>query len=310
VHRTVLLQEAVDALAVKANGVYVDCTFGRGGHSKAILSRLGAEGRLLALDRDADAIAAAATITDARFTAAHARFSQLAEVLAAHDIGSVDGILLDLGVSSPQLEDAARGFSFRLDGPLDMRMDSTRGPTVGEWLAGASENQIGEVVRTYGEERFAQPIARAIVAARSRGTIRTTRELAQIVAQAVRTREPGQDPATRTFQALRIFINQELEELSLGLEQALTTLKAGGRLAVISFHSLEDRIVKRFMREQSQPAPVPRGLAVREADRAPPKMRLIGKPRRPSAAEIVDNPRARSAVLRVAERLALEPVAG
>jgi 16S rRNA (cytosine1402-N4)-methyltransferase len=290
--------------------VYVDCTFGRGGHSKAILSRLGTDGRLLALDRDAEAIAAAGAITDARFTASHARFSQLAEVLAAHAVGSVDGILLDLGVSSPQLEDAARGFSFRLDGPLDMRMDSTRGPTAGEWLASASENQIGEVIRTYGEERFAQPIARAIVAARSRGAVRTTRELAQIVAQAVRTREPGQDPATRTFQALRIFINQELEELSLGLEQALMALKAGGRLAAISFHSLEDRIVKRFMREHSRPAPVPRGLAVREADRAPPKMRLIGKAQRPSAAEIAENPRARSAVLRVAERLALEPAAG
>jgi 16S rRNA (cytosine1402-N4)-methyltransferase len=290
--------------------VYVDCTFGRGGHSKAILSRLGADGRLLALDRDPEAIAAAREIVDPRFTASHARFSELAEVLAAHGMQRVDGILMDLGVSSPQLEEAGRGFSFRLDGTLDMRMDTTRGPTAGEWLAGASENQIGEVIRTYGEERFAQSIARAIVAARSRGALRTTRELAQIVAQAVRTREPGQDPATRTFQALRIFINQELEELSLGLQQSLAALQAGARLAVISFHSLEDRIVKRFMREHSQPPPVPRGLAVREADRAPPKLRLIGKAQRPSAVEIANNPRARSAVLRVAERLAFAPAAG
>jgi len=288
----------------------VDCTFGRGGHSREILARLGARGRLLALDRDTDAVAAAAEIADPRFAIVHATFAQLAQVLPAQHIDRVNGILMDLGVSSPQLEEAARGFSFRLDGPLDMRMDVTRGLTVAEWLATASENQIGEVIRTYGEERFAQPIARAIVAARSRGALRTTRELAQIVAQAVRTREPGQDPATRTFQALRIFINQELEELSLALEQCLHALAAGGRLAVISFHSLEDRIVKRFMRGHSQPAPVPRGLAVKEADRAPPKLRLIGKAQRASAAEIAANPRARSAVLRIAERLAFEPAAG
>ena len=288
----------------------MDCTFGRGGHSREILARLGARGRLLALDRDTDAVAAAAEIADPRFAIVHATFAQLAQVLPAQHIDRVNGILMDLGVSSPQLEEAARGFSFRLDGPLDMRMDVTRGLTVAEWLATASENQIGEVIRTYGEERFAQPIARAIVAARSRGALRTTRELAQIVAQAVRTREPGQDPATRTFQALRIFINQELEELSLALEQCLHALAAGGRLAVISFHSLEDRIVKRFLRGHSQPAPVPRGLAVKEADRAPPKLRLIGKAQRASAAEIAANPRARSAVLRIAERLAFEPATG
>jgi 16S rRNA (cytosine1402-N4)-methyltransferase len=305
-----LLQEAVDALAVKANGVYVDCTFGRGGHSKEILRRLGAHGRLAALDRDPHAVAAAAQITDARFTASHASFAQLAHVMAAHGIERADGILMDLGVSSPQLEEAARGFSFRMDGPLDMRMDTTRGITAGEWLASASESHIGEVIRNYGEERFAKSIARAIVAARSRGAVDTTRQLAQIVAQAVRTREPGQDPATRTFQAIRIFINQELEELSLGLAQCLAALRAGGRLVVISFHSLEDRIVKRFMREHAQPAPVPRGLAVREADRAPPALRLIGKAQRASAAEIAENPRARSAVLRVAERLAYPPAAG
>lgn len=288
----------------------MDCTFGRGGHSRAILARLGARGRLLALDRDPVAVGAGADIADTRFTIAHASFTQLVQVLSAQSIDRVDGILMDLGVSSPQLEDAARGFSFKLDGPLDMRMDVTRGMTAAQWLASASENQIGEVIRTYGEERFAQPIARAIVAARSRGAIGTTRELAQIVAQAVRTREPGQDPATRTFQAIRIFINQELEELSLALAQCLDALSAGGRLAVISFHSLEDRIVKRFMRSHSQPAPVPRGLAVREVDRAPPKLRLIGKAQRASAAEIAANPRARSAVLRVAERLAATPAAG
>jgi 16S rRNA (cytosine1402-N4)-methyltransferase len=301
----VLLREAVDALDVKVDGVYVDCTFGRGGHSTEILRRLGAAGRLLALDRDPEAVAAAAPLADARLTVVHASFSELAQILAVQGIMNVDGILMDLGVSSPQLEDAARGFSFRLDGPLDMRMDVTRGMTAAQWLGSASENQIGEVIRTYGEERFAQPIARAIVAARSRGALRTTRQLAQIVAQAVRTREPGQDPATRTFQAVRIFINQELEELSLGLAQGLAALKAGGRLVVISFHSLEDRIVKRFMREHSQPAPVPRGMAVREADRAPAKLRLIGKARRASANEIAGNPRAHSAVMRVAERLAL-----
>jgi len=288
----------------------VDCTFGRGGHSRAILARLGARGRLVALDRDPVAVGEGADIADTRFTIAHASFTQLIQVLSAQTIDRVDGILMDLGVSSPQLEDAARGFSFKLNGPLDMRMDVTRGMTAAQWLASASENQIGEVIRTYGEERFAQPIARAIVAARSRAAIGTTRELAQIVAQAVRTREPGQDPATRTFQAIRIFINQELEELSLALAQCLDALTAGGRLAVISFHSLEDRIVKRFMRSHSQPAPVPRGLAVREVDRAPPKLRLIGKAQRASAAEIAANPRARSAVLRVAERLAATPAAG
>ncbi len=302
-----MLREAIDALAVKPDGVYVDCTFGRGGHSAAILSVLGVQGRLIALDRDPDAISAAARIADARFTPVHANFARLAHVLRERGIERVDGILMDLGVSSPQLQDPARGFSFRLDGPLDMRMDTTSGVTAAEWLASASENQIGEVIRTYGEERFAQPIARAIVAARSRGALSTTRELAQIVAQAVRTREPGQDPATRTFQALRIFINQELEELSVSLQQCLAVLKAGGRLVVISFHSLEDRVVKRFMRLHSQPEPVPRGLAIKEADRAPAKLRLIGKAQRPSAAETLANPRARSAIMRVAERLAFEP---
>ena len=306
-HLPVLLREGVDALAVKGEGVYVDCTFGRGGHSREILRRLGAGGRLVALDRDPDALESAQDIDDARLTALHASFGRMRDALMEQGIERVDGCLMDLGTSSPQLGDARRGFSFRLDGPLDMRMDPSRGVTAAQWLATAAENHIGEVIKLYGEERFARQIARAIVAARSRRTIDSTRQLAQIVEDAVRTREPGQDPATRTFQAIRIFINQELEELSLALAQCLDALSAGGRLAVISFHSLEDRIVKRFMRSHSQPAPVPRGLAVREVDRAPPKLRLIGKAQRASAAEIAANPRARSAVLRVAERLAAAP---
>jgi 16S rRNA (cytosine1402-N4)-methyltransferase len=303
-HRPVLLIEAIDALNVKEDGTYVDCTYGRGGHSRAILERLGVRGRLVALDRDPQAVQAAADIRDPRFTIHHASFGRLAEVLSAEGLARVDGVLMDLGVSSPQLADAARGFSFRLDGPLDMRMDTTRGITAEQWLADASEDEIREVIRTYGEERFAGPIARAIVAARSRGALRTTGQLAQVVGQALRTREPGQDPATRTFQAVRIFINQELEELPLALEQAAAHLAAGGRLVVISFHSLEDRLVKRFLRSHAQPPPVPRGLAVREAERPRPTLRLVGKARRPGAAEMALNPRSRSATLRVAERLA------
>jgi 16S rRNA (cytosine1402-N4)-methyltransferase len=211
-------------------------------------------------------------------------------------------------MSSPQLEDAARGFSFRLDGPLDMRMDVSQGMTAAQWLATASEDQIGEVIASYGEERFAKQIARALVAARSRGAVETTGQLAKIVAQAVRTREPGQNPATRTFQALRIFINQELEELSVALSNSLRVLRAGARLVVISFHSLEDRIVKRFMQEHSRPAPVPRGLPLRESERIPPKLRLVGKPVRPGEQEVADNPRSRSAILRTAERIAVQGV--
>ena len=301
-----LLAEALAALDVKADGIYVDCTFGRGGHSRAILAQLGERGRLIALDRDPAAVHAAEGIDDARFCVRHSSFGRIAAVLHELGVSGVDGMLLDLGVSSPQLEQAERGFSFRLDGPLDMRMDTSREPTAAQWLASASETQIGEVIKTYGEERFARQIARAIVAARSRGAVDTTRKLAQIVGQAVRTREPGQDPATRTFQALRIFLNQELEELSLALQAALDLLKAGGRLAVISFHSLEDRIVKRFMRDNSQPPALPKGLAVRESERPRPKLRLIGKPVRPGARELADNPRSRSAILRVAERLAPE----
>jgi 16S rRNA (cytosine1402-N4)-methyltransferase len=300
----VLLHEAVENLNVRSSGTYVDCTFGRGGHSRLILSRLGPDGRLIALDRDPQAVRAAAEIDDGRFAIFHGAFSRIAELLAAAGVTRVRGVLLDLGVSSPQLEEAARGFSFRHDAPLDMRMDTTRGATAAEWLAVATESEIREVIRDYGEERFAKSIAAAIVAARARGTLGTTRELAALVAEAVPTREPRQDPATRTFQALRIHVNQELEELSLALPQCVELLEPGGRLVVISFHSLEDRIVKRFFREHSRADTLPPRLAVRARDLPHPKLRLVGKARRPAAAEIAMNPRARSAIMRVAERAA------
>jgi 16S rRNA (cytosine1402-N4)-methyltransferase len=303
-HHAVLLEEAVAALQVHADGAYVDATFGRGGHSSAILAQLGPNGRLLALDRDPDAIAAAKTISDRRFVAVHAGFAALGEVLDGQQVTQVDGILLDLGVSSPQLDDAQRGFSFRFDAPLDMRMDPTRGISAAAWLEEAREADITTVLRDYGEERFAKQIAAAIVDARTRGAIATTRQLAQIVGQAVRTREPGQDPATRSFQAIRIFINEELAQLSLVLPQCLDRLREGGRLVVIAFHSLEDRIVKRFMREASLPPPLPPGLPVREAERPRPRLKLVGRASKPSAEEVSRNPRARSAVMRVAERTA------
>lgn len=303
-HVTVLLAEAVEALAVKSEGTYVDCTFGRGGHSRAILARLGAAGRLVALDRDLAAIAAGAALQDSRFELRHAAFSALARELDAAGVGQVDGILLDLGVSSPQLDEAARGMSFRFDAPLDMRMDTSRGRTAAEWLAAAPVAEIAEVIRDYGEERFAHAIAKALVAARAGGAVATTGQLAAIVEKAVRTREPGQHPATRSFQALRIFINRELEELSLVLPQCVARLKPGGRLVVISFHSLEDRIVKRFMRDESRPPVLPARLPVRAADLPAPRLALVGKAVRPSEAEVAANPRARSAVMRVAERKA------
>ncbi len=302
-HRPVLLGEAIDALAIRPDGVYVDGTFGRGGHSRAILARLGLAGRLIALDRDPQAVAAARAIADPRFRIVHARMSELAAVLEGAGIERAHGMLFDLGVSSPQLEDAARGFSFRSDGPLDMRMDPGTGVSAAQWLATAAEAEIREVIRDYGEERFAQQIAKAIVAARQREPILRTRQLADLVGTAVRTREAGQDPATRTFQALRIFVNQELEEVSLMLPQAVERLAKGGRLAVISFHSLEDRIVKRFLARCARP-PVPRGLPLRAAEMPPPLVRILGKPLRPASAEVAANPRARSAVLRVAERTA------
>jgi len=302
-HRTVLRAEAVEALALKPDGVYVDATFGRGGHSRAILACLGPAGRVIALDRDPAAVAAARALDDARFAVRHARFAQLKEVLDGAGVQAVDGVLFDLGVSSPQLDEAQRGFSFRVDAPLDMRMDPGRGEPAAGWLARATEAEIRGVIKNYGEERFAGPIAKAIVAARTREQLERTVQLARIVAAAVRTREVGQNPATRTFQALRIHVNQELEELSLALPQALALLRPGGRLAVISFHSLEDRIVKRFLRSHARPE-VPERLPLRATEMPPPRLRLVGRPVRPSAAEVAVNPRARSAILRVAEKLA------
>ena len=300
-HTTVLLDEAVDALlghpgdAAAPAGTYVDGTFGRGGHSRLILQRLGAAGRLLAFDKDPAAIEEAARIEDARFSIRHQSFSHLGELPAA----SAAGVLLDLGVSSPQIDDPTRGFSFRFDGPLDMRMDTTRGQSVAEWLADADVAQIAEVIRDYGEERFAGPIAKAIVARRTQcGPIVGTSELADIVAGAVKTREPGQNPATRTFQALRIFINAELEELQRALGASLRVLAPGGRLVVISFHSLEDRIVKQFIAQHSKEV-----FDRRAPFAAPQPMRLKAVARiKPGAAEVAANPRARSAVMRVAER--------
>ena len=301
-HRTVLLQEAVKALAIKSSGIYVDGTFGRGGHARAILERLGPDGRLLALDRDPQAIAAAREIGDRRFTALHRPFAELAAAARESGCAAVDGVLLDVGVSSPQIDEGGRGFSFRFDAPLDMRMDPTQGETAASFLATADVQKITEVIRNYGEERFAFQIAKKIVAARSERPLATTHQLAALVREAVRTREPGQDPATRTFQALRIHVNQELEQLALALPQAVDVLKTGGRLVVISFHSLEDRIVKHFMREQSSDM-LPKHLPLRSAELPLPRLRLVGKPVKAGDEEVAANPRARSAVMRVAERL-------
>jgi 16S rRNA (cytosine1402-N4)-methyltransferase len=302
-HATVLLNEAVDALQVQPDGIYVDGTFGRGGHSRLILQRLGAKGRLIALDKDPAAIAAGRAIDDARFTLVHRGFEQLAQVLTELGVDKVDGVLLDLGVSSPQLDDEQRGFSFRFDAPLDMRMDTSGGLTAAEWLATADEKELAEVIRDYGEERFARQIARTIVAARQERAIETTKQLCDIVAQCVRTREPGKNPATRTFQAIRIHLNRELEELESVLPQCVERLKEGGRMSIISFHSLEDRIVKRFMRDMAQGDKVPKFVPIRAVDVPLGKIKLVGKPVFASEAELSANPRARSAVLRVAERL-------
>jgi 16S rRNA (cytosine1402-N4)-methyltransferase len=302
-HQSVLLAEALEALAVKADGTYVDATYGRGGHARAILARLGSSGRLIGLDRDPAAVESARGIVDARFAIRHARFSQLGAVLRAAGIGAVNGVLFDLGVSSPQLDHSARGFSFRADAPLDMRMNPTEGESAAAWLSRASEDEIRGVIKNHGEERFARAIATAIVAARAGGGIRTTGELARVVAAAVRTRERGQDPATRTFQAVRIHVNQELEELSLALPQALEALATAGRLVVISFHSLEDRIVKRFFRDHARPS-LPERLPVKATEMPPARLRLVGKPIRATASEVSANIRSRSAIMRVAEKLA------
>ncbi|MFN3788536.1 16S rRNA (cytosine(1402)-N(4))-methyltransferase RsmH [Massilia sp.] len=304
-HRTVLLDEAVDALDLtgeRINGTYIDGTFGRGGHSRLILSRLGPQGRLVAFDKDPQAIATAEEVQDPRFTIVHDSFATMSDALAARGISQVDGILLDLGISSPQVDDASRGFSFRQDGPLDMRMDTTRGMSAAEWLATATEQQLEKVIRDYGEERFAFQIAKAIVARRAVQPISTTRELAAIVANAVKTREKGKDPATRTFQAVRIFINKELEDLEAGLSAAYAMLAPGARMSVISFHSLEDRMVKQFLASKAKVEQPDRRLPIRAADLPQPLMKLITKTK-PSGPEVEANPRARSAVLRVAERL-------
>ena len=300
VHTTVLLAEAVEALVTAPDGIYVDGTFGRGGHARAVLERLAPSGRLIAFDKDPEAIAAAASLhDDARFAIRHASFSEMREELLALGIRRVHGVLLDLGVSSPQIDTAERGFSFRFDAPLDMRMDTTRGETAAEFLARADEKLIAQVVKDYGEERFAGQIAKALVARRESGSpVQRTGELAALVARTVKTREPGQDPATRTFQALRIFVNAELDALEQGLRVALDLLAPQGRLVVISFHSLEDRIVKQFIASES------REVVDRRAPFAPAQaMRLESLGRtRASDAEVRANPRARSAMLRVAER--------
>lgn len=302
-HTTVLLNEAVDALVTDPDGTYVDGTFGRGGHARLLLSRLSPAGRLVAIDRDLQAVAAATTgatrVDDPRFSIHHTSFANMVPTLAALGVNKVHGLLLDLGVSSPQIDDPERGFSFRFDGPLDMRMDTSRGESAADFLARADERLIAEVIKNYGEERFALSVAKALVARRESGNpVRTTAQLSEVVAGAVKTREPGQNPATRTFQALRIFVNAELEELEQGLSAALDLLLPGGRLVVISFHSLEDRIVKTFIARESK------SVFDRRAPFAEPKpSRLVALGRvKPSDAEVDANPRSRSAVMRVAER--------
>ena len=306
-HRTVLLDEAVDALVTRPDGTYVDGTFGRGGHSRAVLARLGAAGRLIAFDKDPRAIETAQGIEDARFSIVHDSFASMQGALAARGVEKVSGVLLDLGVSSPQVDDPQRGFSFRAAGPLDMRMDPTRGESAAEWLARASLQELTEVIRDYGEERFAFQIAKALVARRAEsdrlGPLDTTGELAQIVGHVVKTREKGKDPATRTFQAIRIHVNQELADLQVVLGAALSLLEQGGRLVVISFHSLEDRIVKRFMQAHASAPAVDRRLPIRAVDLPSPPLKVIGR-KFPSDAEVAANPRARSAVMRIAERVA------
>ena len=305
-HTPVLLDEVLAGLAVKADGRYCDATFGRGGHSAAILEQLGAAGRLCAIDRDPDAMAAGRErfAAEPRLTLVRGSFGRLEErVRAAGWEGGLQGVLLDLGVSSPQLDEANRGFSFMQDGPLDMRMDNESGLSAAQWLARAGEREIADVLFRLGEEKFSRRIARAIVAARAATPIGTTRQLADIVAAAVPTREPGKHPATRTFQAIRIHVNRELEEVEAALPQAVNLLAPGGRLCVISFHSLEDRLVKRFMRREAQGDPIYAELP-NVPPHARPRLQLIGGAVMPGDAEIARNPRARSAVLRVAERIA------
>lgn len=303
VHETVLKQEAVEALLVDADGIYVDATFGRGGHSRALLERLNAAASLMAIDRDATAEQEALAIDDLRFSFRRASFSQLRELLESEGwYGHVSGILLDLGVSSPQLDVPERGFSFRFDGPLDMRMDTSQGQSAADWLAIADEAEISHVIKTYGEERFARRIARKIVEARDKSPLETTAQLVTICQQSIPVRDHfKKHPATRTFQAIRIHINRELDELIDLLDVAVDALKVGGHLVVISFHSLEDRIVKQFMRRQSVPPALPRSVPITGAAQAMP-LKLIGKAVFATDSEVTNNPRARSAVMRTAER--------
>ncbi len=306
-HRTVLLDEAIDALEIRdarRDGIFVDGTFGRGGHSKKILGQLSAQGRLLAFDKDTQAVAVAEQLAagDQRFSIVHDSFATMGEASSALGVAQVDGVLMDLGLSSPQVDQAARGFSFRADGPLDMRMDTTRGMPASAWLATETQDNLEKVIRDYGEERFAFQIAKAIVARRAVEPITSTGQLAALVAGAVKTREKGKDPATRTFQAVRIFINKELEELEAGLTQAYGLLAPYGRLVVISFHSLEDRIVKRFMASKASVPQPDRRLPIRAVDLPQPEMKLLARIK-PSETEIAANPRARSAVMRSAMRL-------
>ncbi len=305
-HTTVLLDEAVTALITDPDGFYVDGTFGRGGHSTIILSRLASDGRLMAIDKDPRACEAAQKMfaDDARFEMVRGSFADMASMVTERQrAGGVQGVLLDLGVSSPQLDDAERGFSFLRDGPLDMRMDPDSGMSAAEWLAEASEDDITQVLRDYGEERFARRMARAIIASRAEAPITRTAQLANIVAEANPAWEKGKHPATRAFQGIRIFINRELEDLEKVLASVLDILAVGGRLVVISFHSLEDRLVKRFIREQEKGKPIPRGLPVMEKDIVR-RLRSVGKAVKPGMAEVKANPRARSAVMRVAEKVA------
>ncbi|WP_088329986.1 16S rRNA (cytosine(1402)-N(4))-methyltransferase RsmH [Lacimicrobium sp. SS2-24] len=305
-HQSVLLQESLQALAIKPDGIYLDATFGRGGHSRAILQQLGDNGRLIALDRDPAAIDAATSLADdQRFSIVHSPFSRLQDVVEQLDLsGQLDGVLMDLGVSSPQLDDAERGFSFMRDGPLDMRMDPTAGISAAQWLAVAELEDIVQVLKEFGEERFARRIAHAIVTTREAQPLTRTAQLAALIDEAVPFRDKHKHPATRSFQAIRIYVNSELDEVKQALKGALHALKSGGRLAVISFHSLEDRLVKRFMREQSRGKQVPARLPVTSAELDEGKaMRLVGKAMMPSEAELKINNRARSSVLRVAEKL-------
>lgn len=304
-HTTVLLDEAVNGLNIRHDGIYIDGTFGRGGHSRLILSQLGAEGRLLAIDRDPQAIAAAEAIDDPRFSIIHGPFSELAHYVNERGLsGKIDGILLDLGVSSPQLDDAERGFSFMRDGPLDMRMDPTRGQSAAQWLLTADEADIAWVIKTFGEEKFGKRIARAIIERNREQPMTRTKELAAVVAAAMPVKDKFKHPATRTFQAIRIWINSELEEIELALKGSLEALAPGGRLSIISFHSLEDRIVKRFMRENSRGPQVPAGLPMTEAQLnklGGRYLKSLGK-MMPGEEEVAENVRARSSVLRIAQR--------